>query len=178
MQAIIDACKSGELDMEPVVVISNNSNSATRERAAKAGIDFFHISSVTNPEDEDGAMLEILTGHQADIIILAGYMKKIGPKTLAKYRDKILNIHPALLPDFGGPGMYGMNVHKAVIKAGVKESGATVHLIDEKYDHGKILVQRKVNVDKNDTPESLQKKVLALEHKIYIEALKEFYPKK
>ncbi len=105
------------------------------------------------------------------MICLAGYMKKLGKKTRAAYRNHILNIHPALLPDFGGEGFYGERVHEAVLAAGAKESGPTVHLVDEEYDHGPILAQRKVAVLADDTPETLAARVLEQEHVIYAETL-------
>ena len=95
--------------------------------------------------------------HEVEVICLAGYMKKLGAEVLAAYEGRILNIHPALLPKFGGQGMYGMRVHEAVLAAGERESGATVHLVDEEYDHGRVLAQEKVPVKAEDTPETLQK---------------------
>ena len=105
--------------------------------------------------------------HEVEVICLAGYMKKLGAEVLTAYEGRILNIHPALLPKFGGQGMYGMRVHEAVLAAGERESGATVHLVDEEYDHGQILAQEKVPVKAGDTPETLQKRVLAVEHRLY-----------
>ena len=107
----------------------------------------------------------------ADVIVLAGYMKRIGPRTLAAFAGRILNIHPALLPRHGGPGMYGIRPHEAVLAAGDEESGATVHVVDERYDHGPILRQRRVRVRPDDTPQTLQQRVLREEHGIYAEVL-------
>jgi folate-dependent phosphoribosylglycinamide formyltransferase PurN len=106
-----------------------------------------------------------------DVIVLAGYLKLVPPEVVARYAGRILNIHPALLPSFGGKGMYGMNVHRAVIEAGVPESGATVHFVDERYDEGHILAQRTVPVQAGDTPEDLAARVLAVEHRLYPEAV-------
>jgi phosphoribosylglycinamide formyltransferase-1 len=172
MQVIINACKSGELNMIPVVIISNNPDCETLKRAKRENIPNYHISSKTNPVDEDEAISKVLKKHNVDLIILAGYMKKIGSKTLKKYKGKILNIHPALLPKFGGEGMYGLNVHRAVLSAKEKESGATIHLIDEIYDNGKILNQVKVAVLPQDTSEILQDRILKEEYKLYINTLK------
>lgn len=174
MQAIIDAYKKGETTAIPAVVISNNSKSFALQRAKDEGIPNFHISSASYPEsdDLDNAIIEKMEEFGVNLIILAGYMKKIGVGILRKYKGKILNIHPALLPKFGGEGMYGMNVHKAVIEAKEKESGPTVHLVDEEYDNGRILNQMKIDVNENDTPESLAEKVLAVEHLIYIDTIK------
>lgn len=169
MQAIIDAIKKGQLNANPVLCISNNSNSKALERARSEGVACKHLSSSTHPDpnDLDLAILDALNEHQTDLVILAGYMKKIGERTLAAFRGKILNIHPALLPKFGGKGMYGKRVHEAVIAAGEKESGPTVHLVDEKYDNGPILARAKVPVHPNDTPDDLAARVLKEEHRIY-----------
>ena len=119
----------------------------------------------------------ILPEHEIDLIILAGYLRKIGPLTLKRYKGKILNIHPALLPKFGGKGMYGMKVHEAVIAAKEKVSGSTVHIVDEEYDHGQILNQREIPVFEDDTPGSLAARVLIEEHKIYVETIQQILQK-
>lgn len=169
VQAIIDAIEQGKLNARPCVVISNNSNAYVLERAKKKGIPFYHISSQHYPNEEvlDQKILETLIKHNVDIVILAGYMKKVDSKVLSHFRNRVLNIHPALLPKFGGKGMYGKFVHEAVIKAGEKESGCTVHLVDEHYDQGRILGQIKVPVFPDDTPETLAERVLAEEHRLY-----------
>ncbi len=173
MQAIIDAIKNGKLKANPVVVISNNSDSKALQRAQNEGIPYYHLSHKTHPKSEelDQTILEVLTIHHTDLVVLAGYMKKIGKLVLEAYQGKILNIHPALLPKFGGQGMYGSRVHEAVLKAGEKESGVTVHLVDEHYDHGPTLAQKRVPVLENDTAESLAERVLKEEHKIYAETI-------
>jgi len=144
VQVIIDACGSGTLDAEPCVLVSNNSDAPVMARARAAGIATYHLSSRTHPDPSllDDAILEALTRHGAALIVLAGYMKKIGPRTLARYRGLVLNIHPALLPKFGGQGMYGRRVHEEVLAAGDRMTGVTVHLADEEYDRGPILAQR------------------------------------
>ncbi|OGO07808.1 MAG: phosphoribosylglycinamide formyltransferase, partial [Chloroflexi bacterium RBG_13_60_9] len=117
MQAVIDACKSGTLRATPCAVISNNSGSMALARAVREGIPAYHLSAKTHPDPArlDRAMLEILGRHQTDWIILAGYLRKLGPQVLNAYRGRILNIHPALLPKYGGEGMYGPAVHAAVL---------------------------------------------------------------
>lgn len=174
MQAIIDAIKSGEIDAVAALVISNNSESGAIERAKKEGIPFSHISAKTHPDDDEriAAMLEKLDKNKIDLIILAGYMKKIQSQIIEHVGGRVLNIHPALLPKFGGEGMYGMNVHKAVIESGEKVSGATVHLVDSEYDRGRILMQREVPVIADDTPEALAARVLEAEHLLYKDTLK------
>jgi len=106
-----------------------------------------------------------------DLVLLAGYMKKLGSVTLSTFQGRVLNIHPALLPKFGGAGMYGLRVHEAVIEAGEATTGVTVHLVDDEYDHGRAIAQREVAVLQGDSAESLSKRVLALEHELYVETL-------
>ena len=173
VQAILDACREGRLDAEPCVVISNNSAAQVLDRAQAARVPAYHLSSQVHPDPArlDEAILATLEKHRVDVIVLAGYMKKLGPKTLARYRGRVLNIHPALLPKFGGHGMYGHHVHEAVLAAGEKESGATVHVADEEYDRGRILAQKKVPVMADDTAESLAARVLQVEHQLYAETL-------
>ena len=173
MQAIIDACAAGRLDAGPCVVISNNSEAGALARARKAGIPRYHISGKTHPgEAEDQAILRTLRAHDVDTVILAGYMKRLGPLTLQAYRGRILNIHPALLPTFGGQGMYGKRVHEAVLRAGEPVTGVTVHVVDELYDHGRILAQCEVPVLAGDTVESLAERVLRQEHQLYSDTLR------
>lgn len=173
MQAIIDACKEGRLKGEPCVVISNNPNSMALVRAKNEGIPSYYRSQKTHPNDEelDNEILSILQRHSVNIIILVGYMKKIGPKVLNEYKGRILNIHPALLPKYGGKGMYGKKVHEAVLKNKEKITGITVHIIDEEYDNGPIINQCEIPVYENDTVDTLSARVLAREHEFFIETL-------
>jgi len=174
MQAILDASRSGRLSqVEPVVVISNNSSSGALQRSAAAGLPTYHLSSATHPEPRalDEAIATALTGHDVSGVVLAGYMKMVGPVTLDRFRGRILNIHPALLPKYGGRGFYGRAVHEAVLAAGETESGVTVHVVDEVYDHGPILAQARVPVLPGDTPGSLANRVLEQEHTLYAETL-------
>lgn len=169
MQAILDACRSGEIPARPALLICNNRKAGALERAASFGLPAKVINQSTHPDDaaRDAAILDAMKKAGVDLIILAGYMKKIGPRTLEAYQHRIVNIHPALLPKFGGQGMYGMRVHEAVLAAGETESGATVHVIDAAYDEGPILQQARVPVLPTDTPESLQARVLEQEHRLY-----------
>jgi phosphoribosylglycinamide formyltransferase-1 len=173
MQAIIDACKDGRLDAKPCVVISNNPASAALLRAKTEGISGCHLSSVTHPVPDalDERIKGTLQEHSVDVVILAGYMKKIGPKTLDAFRGRILNIHPALLPKHGGKGMYGRRVHEAVLASGDRITGVTVHVIDEEYDTGPIVAQCEVEVRPGDTVETLSERVLEREHSFYVETL-------
>ena len=169
LQAIMDACTDGSLDAEIRVVISNNSRSLALERARRASIPTAHLSSATHPDPAhlDAAIADTLTSHGVELVALAGYMRKLGPRTLRQYRNRILNIHPALLPKFGGQGMYGEHVHAAVIAAGESVSGVSVHLVDEEYDRGPVIAQAEVSVLPNDTPDTLAARVLQQEHTLY-----------
>jgi phosphoribosylglycinamide formyltransferase-1 len=173
MQAVINACNAGRLNARPVVVISNNGDSESLQKAKQEGIPNYHLSSKTHPDPErlDEEILGVLERHQTDWIVLAGYMKKLGPKVLQKYRGRILNVHPSLLPKYGGQGMCGEAVHAAVLAAGEKETGVTIHLVDEQYDHGRILAQSPVPVTDGDTVESLSGRVLEREHVFLVETM-------
>ncbi|MGE5557622.1 MAG: phosphoribosylglycinamide formyltransferase [Bacillota bacterium] len=173
MQAIINACKHGRLDAIPCAAISNNRDSFALERARDERIPSYHLSSRTHPEPEklDEEILSVLRKHGVDTVILAGYMKRLGPRTLGAYQGRVLNIHPALLPKYGGKGMYGRFVHEAVLAAGERESGATVHIVTAEYDQGPIVNQCRVPVYPDDTVETLSARVLGEEHKLYVETL-------
>jgi phosphoribosylglycinamide formyltransferase-1 len=157
LQTLIDAIKTKQLNAKISCVISNNSNSKALERAKKHNIPFFHISGYKYPTQEllDDKILETLELTKTNLILLAGYLKKLPEKIVVKYANQILNTHPALLPKYGGKGMYGENVHKAVLEAREKESGVTIHLVDEYYDQGKIIAQIKIPINKNDDVKSL-----------------------
>ena len=168
LQSIIDRSLDGSLLGDVVVVISNKSNAHALDRARKHDIEALHISAITENSQEaaDNRITEELLSRNIDLVVLAGYLKKVGDRLIQAFRGNIINIHPALLPKYGGQDMYGMRVHRAVIDAGEKESGPTVHIVDEHYDTGKILAQAKVPVYTDDTPESLQKRVIEKEHEL------------
>lgn len=165
-QSIVKNCWNGTIKANPKLLISNNSDSGAMLFAKQNNIKAYHISEKTS-SDPDSEMLKILKENEIDLIVLAGYMKKIPLTLIKEFPDRILNIHPSLLPKFGGKGMYGMNVHKAVIEAGEKYSGLTVHFVNENYDEGKFLLQHQVEVLEYDTPESLQQRILVNEHIYY-----------
>ncbi len=173
MTAIINACEQGRLTANVGLVISNNRDSQALVIAREKGIDTVHLSSTTHPHTDelDTEMKTMLEKHNIDYVLLAGFMKKIGSKTLSAYKGRIINVHPSLLPKFGGQGMFGMNVHQAVIDAGEQETGVTIHLVDTEYDKGAILAQRKVSVNPDDTAETLAAKVLKLEHILFAETI-------
>jgi phosphoribosylglycinamide formyltransferase-1 len=173
LQAIIDGCAQGRIDGRVAAVISNNSGAGAVRRAAAAGIPTFHLSSVTHPESDglDAAIRDALQRADVDVVFLAGYMKRLGPHTLAAFAGRILNTHPALLPKFGGQGMFGDRVFEAVLAAGEAESGASVHLVDADYDTGAVVRQARVHVLPGDTVESLKARVQACERDAVIGTL-------
>jgi len=173
MAAIINACESAKLAATVELVISNNADSQALVIAQEKNIDTRYLSLRTHADADllDIATVEALDNHDIDFVLLAGYMKKIEPKTLSAYKGRIINIHPSLLPKFGGQGMFGLNVHKAVIDAAEKETGVTIHLVDGEYDKGAILAQRAVAIGSEDTPESLAVKVLKVEHVLFAETI-------
>lgn len=176
LQAIIDNIETGKLDAQIRAVISNNSKSGALERARNHNIPDIHLShkQFATPEEFNQKLLSILKEKETDLVVLAGYMKMISPTVIRAYKNSIINIHPALLPSFGGKGMYGIHVHEAVIESGVKVTGVTVHTVDEVYDHGPILFQKCVPVLADDTPESLQQRLLPHEHEAYSEVIQLF----
>lgn len=176
-RAVLGAIDNGCLPgVRVVLAVSNNSDSGVLEIAGQHGIPARHWSRKQYASEGAycDAMLGALRDASVGLIVLAGYMKQFPAPIIAAYRHRILNIHPALLPSFGGRGMYGLNVHRAVLAAHEPLTGVTVHLVDEEYDHGPIVVQRTVPVLASDTPESLAARVLAMEHYILPEAVRLF----
>lgn len=175
-QAILNAIDAGFIPAQIVVLISNKSDAGAMEIARVHNISTQHLSQKMFSSEEAlaNAMLDVLEKNHAELIVLAGYLKKIPAKIIRQYRNRIVNIHPALLPSFGGEGMYGHHVHEAVIASGEKVSGATVHLVDEEYDRGSIILQKTVTIVPEDTPDTLSEKVLKIEHEIFPFVLKAF----
>lgn len=173
LAAIIDACANGSLMAEIVVVISNNRDSGVLHRARECSLPHVYLSSLTHtdPEALDAAILNALISAKAEFVVLAGFMKKIGPQVLSAYQGKIINTHPALLPKFGGPGMYGQRVHEAVLAAKEKYSGASVHLVTEEYDAGSIIAQVQVPVLAEDTVAMLSERVQTAERTLLVQTL-------
>jgi phosphoribosylglycinamide formyltransferase-1 len=173
---LIAAMRAGKLAAEPGVLITNNRDSAIFHWCLDNDIDVRHISAKTHrgEENADEAIALILKEAGSDLVVCSGYMKTIGPNTLRAFTDRVLNIHPALLPKYGGKGMYGDHVHAAVLKAGDRESGATVHVVSAGLDEGPIVLQRKVPVQADDTLETLRARVQAVEPQLYLDALKKF----
>ena len=172
-QALFYAIIERALPAEIVLCVSNRERCGALDFAGERGMETLHLSEKqfeSHPEFAK-AMVKALEEHRIDFILLAGYMRKVPDAVVAAYHDRILNIHPALLPKFGGEGMYGIHVHEAVIEAGEIESGATVHMVNEEYDKGRIVMQSRVPVLKSDTPETLAARVLESEHTLYPDAL-------
>jgi phosphoribosylglycinamide formyltransferase-1 len=173
LQSLIDSCADASFPAEIALVISSNRKAFGLERARNHSIPAVVMRRKDFGTEQEYAdeMLKRLKEHHIEIVCLAGYLKLIPSSIVRHFENRILNIHPALLPKYGGAGMYGMRVHEAVIAAGESESGPTVHIVDEIYDHGRIFMQRKVPVLPDDTPDVLQQRVLAVEHELYPEAL-------
>jgi phosphoribosylglycinamide formyltransferase-1 len=174
--AILDAIRNGSLPARACVLISNRSDAGALDRARTENIPAVHCSRTAYATDEAfaDAMLALLRSHGTEFIALAGYLKHVPVPVVTAFRHRIVNIHPALLPSFGGHGMYGHHVHEAVLASGAKVSGATVHLVDEEYDRGPIVAQRCVPVLPGDTADTLATRVLTVEHILYPETLAAF----
>jgi phosphoribosylglycinamide formyltransferase 1 len=163
LQALIDAHARGDLPAPVVLVISNREDAGALERGRRCEIPAVHVSRKTT-DDPEARMLELLREHRVDVVVLAGWLSLVGPRLLAAFPDRVVNIHPGPLPRFGGKGMYGQRVHQAVLAAQVPCSGPTVHLVNERYDEGPILAHVEVEIEAGDTPERLAERVLREEH--------------
>ena len=172
LQAIIDACAAGDIAGEVVVVISDMPDARALERARKKNIPAIVIPTKgLKREEHEKLVHEALMKANAELVVLAGYMRIITPWLVGKYEGRMMNIHPAQLPAFGGSGMYGEKVHKAVIDHGCKVSGCTVHFVSTDVDGGPIILQEPVYVLESDTPESLANRIHPLEHRLYTKAI-------
>lgn len=164
LQSIIDACEAGKINGQIRLVISNRKKAYGLERARLHGIQAEWI------KDED-EILKRFEEEKIDVVVLAGYLAIVGDKLIEQYKNRIINIHPSLIPSFCGPGFYGMHVHEAVFKRGVKVSGATVHFVTGEVDGGPIILQRAVDISDLETPEDIQARVLEIEHEILPESV-------
>ena len=173
LQAIMDACATGDIYGNVKVVVSNNSRSKALRRASNANIPSYHMSAITHPDtlELERSIKNVMTDHKVDLIVLAGYMKKIGSQLIEDFPKRVVNSHPALLPKYGGEGMYGDLVHAAVINAGETESGVTIHLVDRNYDQGTIIAQVKIPIAPQETVDSLREKIQTKEHSFWIETI-------
>lgn len=172
MRAIVSAIEAGAVNAAAVLAVSNRKEAPALDFARQHRIQTLVIPTLADPDAADVRLAECLTGAGAEWVILSGYLRKLGPATLRRFGGRILNIHPALLPKFGGPGMYGRRVHEAVIAAGEAVSGASVHLVDAEYDHGAVIAHVQLSVSPNDTPESLESRVMAVEPSLFVETLR------
>ena len=174
MRAIVAAIRDGRLDAEARLVVSNNGECPALAFARAEGLPNRHISATTEggAEAADIAIADAMQAAGAELIVLSGYMRKLGPQTLQRFAGRILNIHPALLPAHGGLGLYGRRVHDAVKAAGDLVSGATVHVADGDYDTGPILAQRSVRLEPDDTAEDIERKVTGIEPGLFVETLR------
>jgi phosphoribosylglycinamide formyltransferase-1 len=176
LQALIDRIRSGELPVEIAFVLSNNSKSGALEKARAFGAPAYHVSAQSEGGEGTAAarMLALLDGHQADLLVLAGYMKPVPSEVLARMRNRVVNIHPALLPAFGGQGYYGHKVHEGVVTRGCQYTGLTIHMVNERYDEGQVLLQRIVPVPPGSTADEVGALVLKLEHAWYWRVIRAF----
>ena len=176
LQAVMDRIESGDLNARVVLVLGNNSRAQALERARNAGVPVVHISGATHPDDDerDRAIAEALVAADTDLVLLAGYMKQLGPTVLARFEGRILNTHPSLLPKYGGHGFYGRRVHEAVIEAGDTETGATVHVVTRDYDAGPVVGQIRVPVRASDTVDTLEANVKKAEQRLLVEVLRDW----
>jgi len=174
MLSIAKKCLSGELPAIVSVVISSRENAPALEKARSLGIPSYVVRKKdfqSQIEFED-KMIAILKAHKVDLVVLAGFLNILSPYFIDAFRWKIINVHPSLIPAFCGPGYYGMKVHEAVIQYGVKITGVTVHFVDESVDGGPIILQKPIEVDDDDTPETLAEKVKHVEHEVLPEAIR------
>ncbi|WP_162865583.1 phosphoribosylglycinamide formyltransferase [Deinococcus wulumuqiensis] len=175
-RALVQACRAGELGAEALALASNNSRSPALAWAREAGLQTAHLSSAKypDPDDLDAAIRDFLLASGADTLILSGYMKALGPRTLGAFAGRVLNIHPSLLPRHGGRGLYGDRVHESVLASGDPESGATVHLVTAGIDEGPVLEQVRVPVLPGDTLDTLKARVQAEEAALMLRAVQNF----
>lgn len=171
LQAILDhfAALGANAPAQVVLVVSDRAQAGTLDRARNAGIEAVHLKSPA----QDAALASLLDARRIDVVALAGYLRLVPADVVRRWRGRIVNVHPALLPAFGGAGMYGIRVHRAVLGSGAKESGATVHFVDEEFDRGAVIEQTRVPVLPGDTAELLAERVLAVEHVLYPRVLGE-----
>lgn len=172
-ETIQKACEEKVLDAQVVLVISNNTEAKVLQKATHYNIPNFIINAKKYPDENlDEKITNLMEEFKVDYIFLSGYMKKIEKNLVTTYENKIINSHPALLPKFGGKGMFGSNVHKAVVESQEKESGCTIHFVNENYDEGEYILQNKISLEENETAETLETKIKELESITIIQALK------
>ncbi len=176
LQVLIDKQRTGELPVRLAFTLSNNSKSLALQRTREAGALALHVSAKTEGSEEAIAetMVRLLAEHQVDLLVLAGYMKKVPAQVLAAMHNRVINIHPALLPAFGGEGFYGHKVHEGVVARGCQITGMTIHMVNEDYDAGQIIYQGSVRVEPHWTADDVGAAVLKLEHHNYWRVIRAF----
>ena len=172
MRAILAAIAAGSLDAEARLVVSNRRDALALAYAAERGVATRFIATKLDPERADAVLADALQTAGAELVVLSGYLRKLGPQTLRAYAGRVLNVHPALLPKFGGPGMYGRRVHEAVAASGDLVSGATVHIVDGEYDHGPAVAQIEVSLAAGDDPAAIEARVTAAEPGLLVDVLR------
>lgn len=170
-EAIVDAIAAGRLDAEARLIVSNKKSCAAFDWAAAKGVATLAIPTIADPDTADAALAQAMADASVDLIVMSGYLRRLGPRTLARYAGRIINIHPGPLPQFGGEGMYGARVHQAVVAAGLTESAVVIHVVDEEYDHGPEIDRRVVPLQPGDTAEALEARVKAAEPIFFVETL-------
>lgn len=176
LQSLMDRIRSGDLPAELSFVVSNNSKSGALAKAAASGTAAYHVSAFTEGDEAKaaGRILDIVRRHDVDLVVLAGYMKLLPPALLSLRKNRVVNIHPALLPAFGGEGFYGSRVHEAVLARGCHYTGITIHMVNERYDEGQIILQKAVRVRPGWTAAQIGAAVLEAEHKYYWQVVRGF----
>jgi phosphoribosylglycinamide formyltransferase 1 len=172
LRAIVNAIGAGELAAESRLVVSNNKSAPALAFAAERGVPSLCIPTQADPKAADARLRDAMAQAEVELIVMSGYLRRLGPLTLARYGGRVLNIHPGPLPAFGGDGMYGARVHQAVIEAGARQSAATIHLVDEEYDHGAVIAVRQIALAPGETAQSLEARVTAEEPSFFVETLK------
>jgi phosphoribosylglycinamide formyltransferase-1 len=170
-RAVVAAIQAGALDAEARLMVSNMKSAPALEFARAAGVPALCIPTQSDAETADRRLAEAMAAHGVELLVLSGYLRRLGAQTLGRYAGRILNIHPGPLPQFGGHGMYGRRVHEAVVAAGVAESGIVIHLVDEEYDRGPVIARQAVAILPGDTPESLEARVTAAEPAFFVQTL-------
>lgn len=173
MRVILEAINRGDLAAAPRLVVSNNRAAPALDYAAGAGVATAHIPTKLDPEGADRALADAMDEAGVELVVLSGYLRRLGPVFLERFRGRVLNIHPGPLPEFGGEGMYGRRVHEAVIAAGLSHSAAVIHLVDGEYDHGPEVARLEVPVRAGETPESLEARITGLEPGFYLRTLQD-----
>lgn len=173
LRAVVAAIEAGQLDAGALLVVSNNRKAAALEFAAEHSVETLVIPTQADPDAADARLCAALEAAGVELVVLSGYLRHLGPRVLTRYRNRVINIHPGPLPDFGGEGMYGRRVHEAVIAAGVAESGIVIHAVDEIYDNGPVIARKAIPISPGETAESLEAKVTAAEPGFYVEVLQQ-----